>query len=65
MAPNPNATHLIDSGAPHSAVARRRGAAFCAAALGLVLLYASGFAQVGYLHNGAHDARHSANLPCH
>jgi cobalt transporter subunit CbtB len=36
-----------------------------AAALGLVLLYAAGFAETETLHNAAHDARHSAAMPCH
>jgi cobalt transporter subunit CbtB len=36
-----------------------------AAALGLVLLYAAGFAETEALHNAAHDARHSAAMPCH
>ena len=40
-------------------------AALCAAALGLVLLYAAGFATTEALHNGAHDARHSAGFACH
>jgi cobalt transporter subunit CbtB len=37
----------------------------CAVMLGLVLLYAAGFAQTGEIHNGAHDTRHSAGFPCH
>ena len=40
-------------------------AALCAAGLGLLLVYVSGFAQVEALHNGAHDSRHSAAFPCH
>jgi cobalt transporter subunit CbtB len=40
-------------------------APFCAVMLGLVLLYAAGFAQTAEIHNGAHDARHSAGFPCH
>lgn len=36
-----------------------------AAALGLMLLYAAGFAETEALHNAAHDARHSAAMPCH
>jgi len=34
-------------------------------ALGLVLLYAAGFAETAQLHNAAHDGRHSASFPCH
>ena len=33
--------------------------------LGLVLLYAAGFAETAALHNAAHDGRHSASFPCH
>ncbi len=36
-----------------------------AAMLGLVLLYAAGFAETAALHNAAHDGRHSASFPCH
>jgi cobalt transporter subunit CbtB len=40
-------------------------APLCAATLGLILLYAAGFATTEALHNGAHDARHSAGFACH
>ncbi len=40
-------------------------APFCAVILGLVLLYAAGFAQTAEIHNGAHDTRHTAGFPCH
>jgi cobalt transporter subunit CbtB len=36
-----------------------------AVGLGLVLIYASAFAQTAALHNAAHDGRHSAGFPCH
>jgi len=36
-----------------------------AGALGLVLLYGAGFAEMAELHNAAHDGRHSASFPCH
>ena len=36
-----------------------------AGALGLVLLYGTGFAESAQLHNAAHDGRHSASFPCH
>lgn len=36
-----------------------------AAALGLMLLYAAGFAETEALHNAAHDVRHTAAIPCH
>jgi cobalt transporter subunit CbtB len=47
------------------AVASSITAPVCAVMLGLVLLYAAGFAQTGEIHNGAHDTRHSAGFPCH
>jgi len=33
--------------------------------LGIVLLYAVGFAQTEILHDAAHDTRHSFMFPCH
>lgn len=39
--------------------------AMLAGILGLVLLYAAGFAETAQLHNAAHDGRHSASFPCH
>jgi cobalt transporter subunit CbtB len=47
------------------AVASSIAAPVCAAMLGLVLLYAAGFAQTGEIHNGTHDTRNSAGFPCH
>jgi cobalt transporter subunit CbtB len=47
------------------AVASSIAAPVFAAMLGLVLLYAAGFAQTGEIHNGTHDTRHSAGFPCH
>jgi len=35
------------------------------AALGAVLLYLAGFAQIEDLHNSAHDTRHASGFPCH
>ena len=46
-------------------VSRRTLAPIIAAFLGLILLYGVGFAQSDVVHNGAHDTRHSAALPCH
>lgn len=43
----------------------RTGVALMAALLGLLLVFVAGFAEVGVLHNAAHDARHSAAFPCH
>jgi cobalt transporter subunit CbtB len=39
--------------------------AACAALLGILLIYLSGFLPFESVHDGAHDARHSAALPCH
>lgn len=39
--------------------------AMLAAVLGLVILYAAGFAETSQIHNAAHDGRHSASFPCH
>ena len=36
-----------------------------AMSLGLVLVFASGFAQSQTLHDAAHDMRHSTGFPCH
>lgn len=36
-----------------------------AAALGVVVLYAVGFATSPLAHNAAHDVRHIAATPCH
>ena len=40
-------------------------AAMLAAMLGLMLVYAAGFAETAKIHNAAHDGRHSASFPCH
>ena len=36
-----------------------------AAALGLMLLFAAGFAQASVMHDTAHDQRHAMAFPCH
>ena len=36
-----------------------------AMAVGVVLVFASGFAQSQTLHDAAHDMRHSTGFPCH
>ena len=36
-----------------------------AALAGLVLLFASGYAQASVLHDAAHDQRHAMAFPCH
>ena len=47
------------------AVPSKIAAPLCALSLGLALIFLAGFAEVDALHNAAHDARHSAALPCH
>lgn len=32
---------------------------------GLILLFASGYAQASVLHDAAHDQRHAMAFPCH
>jgi cobalt transporter subunit CbtB len=59
---------LLDHAAvpPRTTVWKDKAApALMAAGMGLVLLYASGFAESAALHNAAHDGRHSASFPCH
>lgn len=46
-------------------LSQRLVAAFAAGALGLSLLFLSGFAAPEALHNAAHDWRHAHNFPCH
>jgi cobalt transporter subunit CbtB len=36
-----------------------------AAALGLALVFAAGFAQASVMHDTAHDQRHAMAFPCH
>lgn len=36
-----------------------------AAAVGLMLLFFSGYAQATVLHDAAHDQRHAMAFPCH
>ena len=33
--------------------------------MGLMLLFAAGFAQASILHDTAHDMRHAMSFPCH
>lgn len=40
-------------------------AALWAAVLGIVVLFAVGFAPVPEIHNAAHDTRHTLAFPCH
>ena len=43
----------------------RRLAALFAAALGVMIIFAAGFAPSETVHNAAHDTRHSFAFPCH
>lgn len=36
-----------------------------AVVLGLILLFAAGFAQASIVHDTAHDTRHAMSFPCH
>lgn len=45
--------------------ANRKLAALLAAALGLVIVFAAGFAPSEAVHHAAHDTRHSFAFPCH
>lgn len=40
-------------------------AAGVALLLGLGLIFLTGFAYPEFIHNAAHDARHSLSFPCH
>ena len=39
--------------------------ALFAIALGVFILFGTGFAEASALHNAAHDSRHSFAFPCH
>ena len=57
--PNPP---ILDVATPR---AEQKLAAFFAVMLGLVIVFAAGFAPSETMHNAAHDTRHSFALPCH
>lgn len=48
-----------------TAATRRKFTAALLAALGLVIVFAAGFAPSEAVHNAAHDSRHSFAFPCH
>ena len=50
--------------AEHSGTDRKL-TALLAAALGIVVVFAAGFAPSETVHNAAHDTRHSFAFPCH
>jgi len=43
----------------------RKLSAMFALALGLVIVFAAGFAPSHAVHNAAHDTRHTLAFPCH
>jgi len=49
------------------ALARTRAVApaLFALALGVFMLFGTGFAGANLLHDAAHDSRHAAAFPCH
>ena len=47
------------------AAENRKPAALFAAVLGVVIVFAAGFAPSETVHNAAHDTRHSFAFPCH
>ena len=47
---------------PHS---NTRLSTLCALTLGLVIVFAAGFAPAEAMHNAAHDTRHTLAFPCH
>lgn len=55
---------LIHNATGHSAISAVMQIA-AAAVLGLVMIYAAGFATSASAHNAAHDGRHSHSFPCH
>ena len=63
MASMPNALPAAGSEVSTRSAAWR--AAIGAILLGAALVFVAGFAQMDAIHNGAHDARHDAALPCH
>ena len=48
-----------------SATPASRGPAILAMALGLIVVFAAGFAHPTAIHNATHDTRHAFGLPCH
>jgi cobalt transporter subunit CbtB len=50
---------------PAATSSSRTLAPLYAAVLGGMLVYGAGLSQTEEIHNGAHDARHSAGFPCH
>jgi len=53
------------SSIPVARTASALAAPLAAVLLGAALLFLAGFSHIDAVHDGAHDARHSAALPCH
>jgi cobalt transporter subunit CbtB len=49
----------------HSLSIPKRTPLLITALLGVVMLFAVGFAPLNIVHNAAHDARHVHAFPCH
>ncbi|MFD0986316.1 CbtB domain-containing protein [Methyloligella solikamskensis] len=62
-------THLDNSIANRGTLTSERSGVLAAAglalALGLSLVFTTGFAHPSALHNAAHDTRHALGFPCH
>ena len=65
IAPGAETAEALQEARPQTLAPNSIAGALCAALLGLFLIYLSGLSQVGEIHNGAHDSRHSAGFPCH
>ena len=65
MSSIPESVRNVDSSARSSDWKDKLLPAALAAAIGVILVYGAGFAETEALHNAAHDARHSAAMPCH
>ena len=50
---------------PVGAITSPRVQGLAALLIGMVIIFAVGFAPMGVAHNAAHDARHSLAFPCH
>ncbi len=65
MSISPLSTAKVETQSEPKAVKARRASSLVVAALGLIVLYGAGFAEISSLHNATHDGRHSAGFPCH
>ena len=59
------ATHGLETRTVSAGWRSRLIPAAIAAAMGAVLVFAAGFADIEQIHDAAHDVRHSAAMPCH